>query len=97
MTHEEESECYDRFFAGTVDEDRIVVRVPSEAATLFVPRAKCGGSPAMRRAGVLIRPPPPAIESINPAKNIHIHNIINSIFPSTLYLLYSFVYYTIIS
>jgi uroporphyrin-III C-methyltransferase/precorrin-2 dehydrogenase/sirohydrochlorin ferrochelatase len=29
LSYEEESECYDRFFTATVDEDRIVVRVPS--------------------------------------------------------------------
>ncbi len=42
--------------------------VPQAAENLFVPSALCVGSPAKKYAGIEINPPPPAIESIKPAR-----------------------------
>ena len=41
-----------------------------EEASLFVARALCGGSPASKKAGREIRPPPPAMESTRPARKV---------------------------
>ena len=43
------------------------VDVPNTACSLFVAKAFKGGRPNKRSTGVTIKPPPPAIESINPA------------------------------
>lgn len=40
-----------------------------EEENLFVPSAKCIGSPASRYVGTEIMPPPPAMASMNDAKN----------------------------
>ena len=45
------------------------VAVPQPFASLFVPIASFGGSPAIRYAGSEMTPPPPATESTKPAKN----------------------------
>ena len=41
--------------------------VPHTLCILFVPSANCGGNPTASNAGTEINPPPPAIESMNPA------------------------------
>src|SRR5438477_468195 len=40
---------------------------PHVACNLFVPSACCGLIPRLNRTGSVISPPPPAIESTNPA------------------------------
>ena len=47
--------------------DRVV---PKLAENLFVPAAVAGGRPTAKYMGKDISPPPPAIESINPARKI---------------------------
>ena len=42
--------------------------MPNVEANLFVAKAMCGGNPAVRRAGTVNIPPPPAIASMKPAK-----------------------------
>src|SRR4051794_14323489 len=41
--------------------------VPKMPCSLLVPSAATGGNPASSRAGMVISPPPPAIESTKPA------------------------------
>src|SRR3712207_1153010 len=43
-------------------------KVPIEALILLVPKAICGGKPTAIKAGRLIIPPPPAMESMRAAK-----------------------------
>src|SRR2546421_970572 len=42
---------------------------PKVAWSLFVPKANSGGMPTFRRTGKVINPPPPAMESTNPAQS----------------------------
>jgi len=44
--------------------------VPQHEENLFVPKANWGGIPTLQYAGREIKPPPPAIESIRPAKKM---------------------------
>lgn len=50
--------------------------VPRQADTLLVPRARWGGTPVRRRAGMVRRPPPPEIASIKPPIKAAIPQII---------------------
>ena len=47
--------------------------VPHELENLLHPYTKCIGIPVAIYAGIEIKPPPPATESTNPAKNINGH------------------------
>ncbi|MNP45714.1 hypothetical protein D3C76_1396590 [compost metagenome] len=40
---------------------------PNVELSLLVPSTRCGGMPAVSRAGVVSRPPPPAMASMKPA------------------------------
>lgn len=48
---------------------RVAVPEPIELCSLLVPRAEWGGIPHTMRAGMVIKPPPPASVSIKPATN----------------------------
>jgi len=45
----------------------LAVSEPKLAANLLVPRVRWGGRPAVKSAGTVSIPPPPAIASIKPA------------------------------
>ena len=49
--------------------------VPMTEHILLLPRDRWAGIPAIIKAGREIRPPPPAIESISPARNTRGHTI----------------------
>src|SRR5690606_19926 len=49
---------------------------PNSPCNLFVPSASTGGIPARSSAGIVIMPPPPAIESIMPATKAALINMI---------------------
>ena len=46
---------------------KLAKKLPPHACSLLVPNAAAGGNPAHINAGMVSKPPPPAIESINPA------------------------------
>ncbi len=51
------------FLKNSTDE----VKDPDVAENLLVPSARWGGNPTNMYAGIEIKPPPPAMESTNPA------------------------------
>ena len=55
----------------------VEIAVPVAEDNLFVAIALCIGTPASKYAGREIKPPPPAIESTNPARNTNGHTIKN--------------------
>jgi hypothetical protein len=64
--------------------------VPNTDCNLFVANALAGDKPAHKSAGIVRRPPPPAIVSIVPATNpttnkIIINSYVNSIMPLKFY------------
>jgi hypothetical protein len=52
---------------------RELVKEPAVALNLLVPRTMWGGNPANIKAGTLMRPPPPAMESTKEATKPAIH------------------------
>ena len=48
---------------------KLAEKEPPHACNLLVPNANAGGIPVINKAGIVIKPPPPAIASINPATN----------------------------
>ena len=48
---------------------------PNIPCSLLVPSAATGGKPARSNAGMVIRPPPPAIESTKPAAKAAVMSI----------------------
>jgi hypothetical protein len=61
----------DLFFAYLI----VATRVPIDDENLFVPSAACEGRPIKRYEGREISPPPPAMESIKPARKVKGHMI----------------------
>ena len=46
---------------------------PQLAEILFVPSAVCAGSPVRKYTGSVMSPPPPAMESTSPPRNVPAH------------------------